>query len=100
SLLFPIGTQFIVLAAIFATLRLLLVERDSGKLAWTISKAVARTSLLVIKLLTAPLVLWVAAVVIPIAATTVLVTVLYGIPDLAGALTLGLTLVALPALSL
>ena len=83
NLLFAIGTQFIVLAAIFATMSLLLAERDSGTLAWTISKPVSRTSVLVSKWLTATLVLWVAAVVIPMAVTTVLVTVLYGLPDLA-----------------
>ena len=83
NLLFAIGTQFIVLAAIFATMSLLIAERDSGTLAWTISKPVSRTSVLVSKWLTATLVLWVAAVVIPLAVTTVLVTVLYGLPDLA-----------------
>ena len=97
NLLFAIGTQFIVLAAIFATMSLLLAERDSGTLAWTISKPVSRTSVLVSKWLTSTLVLWVAAVVIPMAVTTVLVTVLYGLPDLATVITLGVTLIAVPA---
>ena len=56
--------------SIFATMSLLLAERDSGTLAWTISKPVSRTSVLVSKWLTATLVLWVAAVVIPLAVTT------------------------------
>lgn len=97
NLLFAIGTQFIVLAAIFATMSLLLTERDSGTLAWTISKPVSRTSVLVSKWLTATLVLWVAAVVIPITVTTGLVTVLYGPPDLAAVITLGVTMIAVPA---
>ena len=97
NLLFAIGTQFIVLAAIFATMSLLIAERDSGTLAWTISKPVSRTSVLVSKWLTATLVLWVAGVVVPIAVTTVLVTVLYGLPDLGTVITLTVTLIAVPA---
>ena len=76
---------------------LLLAERDSGTLAWTISKPVSRTSVLVSKWLTATLVLWVAAVVIPLAITTALVTVLYGLPDLAIVIALGVTLITVPA---
>jgi hypothetical protein len=98
NILFALGTQFIVLAAIFATMSLLLAERDSGTLAWTISKPVSRTSVLVSKWLTSTLVLWVTAVVIPLALTTVLVTVLYGPPDLAAVIVLGASLVTVPAL--
>ena len=97
NLLFAIGTQFIVLAAIFATMSLLIAERDSGTLAWTISKPVSRTSVLVSKWLTATLVLWAAAVVIPMTLTTVLVTVLYGLPDLTTVIVLGMMLIAVPA---
>jgi hypothetical protein len=97
NVLFAIGTQFIVLAAIFATMSLLLAERDSGTLAWTISKPVSRTSVLVSKWLTSTLMLWVAAVVIPLTFTTVLVTVLYGLPDLAVVIALGVTLITVPA---
>ena len=59
---------------------LLVAERDSGTLAWTISKPVSRTSVLVSKWLTSTLILWVAAVVIPLGLTTAVVTVLYGAP--------------------
>ena len=96
NLVFAIGTQFIVLAAIFATMSLLLAERDSGTLAWTISKPVSRTSVLVSKWLTSTLILWVAAVVIPWF-TTALVTALYGVPDLAVVIALGVTLITVPA---
>ncbi len=98
NILLAISTQFIVLAAIFATMSLLLAERDSGTLAWTISKPVSRTSVLVSKWLTSTLILWVAAVVIPLALTTVLVTVLYGLPDLTAVIALGASLITVPAL--
>ncbi len=97
NVLFALGTQFIALAVIFATMSLLLAERDSGTLAWTISKPVSRTSVLASKWLTATLVLWVVAVIIPLTVTTALVTVLYGLPDLATVIALGLTLVTVPA---
>jgi ABC-2 type transport system permease protein len=97
NILFAIGTQFIVLAAIFATMSLLIAERDSGTLAWTISKPVSRTSVLVSKWLTSTLILWVAAVVVPLTFTTAIVTVLYGLPDLAIVIALGLTLITVPA---
>jgi ABC-2 type transport system permease protein len=97
NVLSAIGTQFIVLAVIFATMSLLIAERDSGTLAWTISKPVSRASVLVSKWLTATLALWVAAVVIPLALTTAIVTVLYGLPDLATMFVLGVTLITVPA---
>jgi ABC-type Na+ efflux pump permease subunit len=98
NLLFAIGTQFIVLAAIFATMSLLVAERDSGTLAWTISKPVSRTSVLVSKWLTSTIILWVAAVVIPLALTTALVTVLHGLPDLAVVAALVVSLITVSAL--
>jgi ABC-type transport system involved in multi-copper enzyme maturation permease subunit len=97
NLLFAIGTQLIVLASIFATMSLLIAERDSGTLAWTISKPVARTSVLVSKWLTATLALWMVAVVGPITVTTMLVTPLYGLPDLAAVAVLSVALVTVPA---
>jgi ABC-2 type transport system permease protein len=97
NVLFAVGTQFIALAVIFATMSLLIAERDSGTLAWTISKPVSRTSVLVSKWLTATLVLWIVAVFVPLAITTVVVTLLYGVPDLATVAVLGMTLVTVPA---
>ncbi|MDQ2965119.1 MAG: ABC transporter permease subunit [Chloroflexota bacterium] len=55
NLMMAIGTQFIVIAVIFATMSLLLAERDGGTLAWTISKPVSRTSVLVSKWITSTL---------------------------------------------
>lgn len=98
NILLAIGTQFIVLATIFATMSLLITERDSGTLAWTISKPVSRTSILLSKWLTSTVILWVTAVVIPLALTTVLATVLYGPPDFAAMIFLGASLITVPAL--
>jgi|1186.fasta_scaffold111935_2 ABC-type transport system involved in multi-copper enzyme maturation permease subunit len=98
NLLAAVGSQFIVIAVIFATMSLLLAERDSGTLAWTISKPVSRTSVLVSKWLTSTAILWIAAVVTPIALTTAVVTVLYGLPDFAVVATLSVALIAVPAL--
>ena len=98
NLLAGIGTQISVLAVIFATMSLLLAERDSGTLAWTISKPVSRTSVLVSKWLTATIVLWVAAFVTPLAITTGLVTILYGAPDMAVVVAIALATVTVPAI--
>ena len=97
NLLIALGTQFIVLAAIFATMSLLVAERDSGTLAWTISKPVSRTSVLVSKWLTSTLILWVAAVLVPLSLTTAVVAILYGAPNLAAVAELGVLLIAVPA---
>jgi ABC-type transport system involved in multi-copper enzyme maturation permease subunit len=98
NLLAGIATQFGVLAVIFATMSLLIAERDSGTLAWTVSKPVSRTSVLVSKWFTATVVLWVAAFVIPITVTAGIVTLLYGTPDLAAVLALCIAVVAVPAM--
>lgn len=97
NVLFAISTQFMVLATIFATMSLLVAERESETLAWTISKPVSRTSVLVSKWLTSTIVLWIAAVVVPLAVTVAVVTVLYGMPDLGVIVALGVMLIALPA---
>lgn len=98
NLMMAVATQFIVIAVVFATMNLLLGERDSGTLAWTVSKPVSRTSVLVSKWLTATIVLWATAVVIPLAATAALVSAIYGMPDLRVVGVLGLALAAVPAL--
>jgi len=98
NLLMAVGTQFSVIAVIFATMSLLVAERDSGTLAWTISKPVSRTSVLVSKWLTATLALWLVAIVIPITVTTAAVTALYGAPDLAVVAELAVLLAMVPAI--
>ena len=76
-----IGTQFVIVAAIFATMSLIAAERESGTLAWTASKPVSRLSIWLSKWITASAMLFVVAVAIPVAVTTAAVVILYGALD-------------------
>jgi ABC-type transport system involved in multi-copper enzyme maturation permease subunit len=98
NVLAPIATQFFILAAIFATISLVIAERESGTLAWTISKPVSRTSVLVSKWASATALVWLTAVVIPLAATVAVVVALYGQPELGIVAVIGLGLVTVVAL--
>jgi ABC-type transport system involved in multi-copper enzyme maturation permease subunit len=89
-----IGTQFSLIAAVFATMSLIVAERDSGTLAWTASKPVSRLSIWLSKWITASAILFVAAVLIPVVVTAVIATALYGPLDLGIVL---LTIVGLQA---
>ena len=81
NFLAAIGTQFVIIAAIFATMSLFATERESGTLAWTASKPVSRLSIWLSKWITASATLFVVAVLIPVAVTTVVVVALYGALD-------------------
>jgi ABC-type transport system involved in multi-copper enzyme maturation permease subunit len=81
NFLAAIGTQFVIVAAIFATMSLFASERDSGTLAWTASKPVSRLSIWMSKWITASATLFVAAVLIPVAVTVAVTVVLYGALD-------------------
>ena len=72
------------IAAIFAVMGLIVGERESGTLAWTASKPVSRSAIWLSKFGVSTAVLWVAAGLIPLAATVALVIALYG-PVPAGA---------------
>jgi ABC-type transport system involved in multi-copper enzyme maturation permease subunit len=98
NLLLAIGTQIFVVVAIFATQSLLVGERESGTLAWTVSKPVSRTSVLVSKWLTSTLMLWLSSIVVPLAVTTALVTALYGVPEPGTIGLMAIALAAVPAL--
>ncbi len=78
NFLAAIGTQFVIMAAIFATMSLMASERESGTLAWTASKPVSRLSIWVSKWITASATLFVAAVLVPVAVTVVVTVALYG----------------------
>jgi ABC-type transport system involved in multi-copper enzyme maturation permease subunit len=93
----PLATQFFILATIFATISLVISERESGTLAWTVSKPVSRSSVLVSKWLSATGLVWLSAVAIPLAATVPVVVGLYGQPDLTATAVLGLGLAAVVA---
>ena len=73
-----ITTQFFVLAAIFASMGLLVAERDRGTLAWVASKPVSRGAIWLSKWVAAGVVVSIAAGIVPMAATFGLVVVLYG----------------------
>ena len=78
-----VSTQIFVVAAIFASMSLLVAEREHGTLAWVASKPVARGGIWISKAASASIVLWFAAVVAPIAIVTAVVTILYGAPPIA-----------------
>ena len=83
NLFTAIGSQIFLFAAIFAAMSLIVRERETGTLAWVASKPVSRTSIWLSKLVSASVVLWIAAGLIPLALTAVVVTLLYGLPSLA-----------------
>jgi ABC-2 type transport system permease protein len=77
-----VSSQIFVVAAIFASMSLLVAERDHGTLAWVASKPVARGGIWISKAVSASLVVWLVAVVAPMAVVTAVVTVLYGVPPI------------------
>lgn len=90
--------QWVVLAAIFASLGLVTPERVSGTLAWTLSKPVGRPALLLAKWVAGAIVLAVTAVVIPLVLSAGVATIAYGsAPDVATVATFGLLLIAVSA---
>ena len=90
--------QWIQFAAIFASIGLLIQERTTGTLAWTLSKPISRSSLLLVKWLVAVVMLTLFGLVLPLAVSVGLATWAYGsTPDLGRVATLGGVLIALPA---
>jgi ABC-2 type transport system permease protein len=90
--------QWVVLAAIFGSIGLLVGERSSGTLAWTLSKPIARPALLVAKWLAAVAVLAVVAVVVPLSVSVAVATWAYGaVPDLPTVARFGVLLLAVAA---
>jgi ABC-type transport system involved in multi-copper enzyme maturation permease subunit len=83
NLFVAVSAGLFVLVAIFAVASLIARERDSGTLAWVASMPVSRTSIWLSKWLSAGVVLVTAAVLLPIGVTTLAVTAMYGLPDLA-----------------
>ena len=82
NLMAAVGSQIFVLAAIFAAMSLLVVERERGTLAWVASKPVARPAIWVAKFVAGATVVSLAAGLVPLAITVALVIVLYGAPAL------------------
>ena len=75
-----VGSQIFIVAAVFASMSLLVAERDSGALAWLASKPVARGGIWASKAVAAAAMLWLVAAIIPLAIVTAIVTILYGAP--------------------
>jgi ABC-type transport system involved in multi-copper enzyme maturation permease subunit len=90
--------QWIVFASIFASIGMLIKERDSGTLSWTLSKPVSRSALLLAKWLAGPVMLTIFGLVIPLAWSMAVATFAYGsLPDLGAIATMGGWMVAIPA---
>ncbi|HEX5824842.1 MAG TPA: ABC transporter permease subunit [Candidatus Limnocylindrales bacterium] len=98
NLLIAAGSQIFVIAAIFASMSLLVSERDRGTLAWVASKPVSRTSIWISKFASATVVLWVVAGIVPIALTGIVLAVLYGAPSITGLVLIALGIGAAIAL--
>lgn len=82
NLLVAISSQIFVLAAILAVVSLIVAERQSGTLSWTASKPVSRSAIWLSKWLSASGILALTAGLLPLAATTAVVVVLYGAPPI------------------
>jgi ABC-type transport system involved in multi-copper enzyme maturation permease subunit len=78
SLIGPVSTHVFVIAAIFAVIALITAERESGTLAWTASKPVSRSGIWLAKFASATGIMWLAAGILPLVGTVVVVVVLYG----------------------
>jgi ABC-type transport system involved in multi-copper enzyme maturation permease subunit len=90
--------QWIVFASIFASIGMLVSERSSGTLAWTLSKPVSRSALLLAKWSAGTLMLTAFGLVIPLAWTMGIATFAYGeLPNPATIAEFGLLLAAAPA---
>jgi ABC-type transport system involved in multi-copper enzyme maturation permease subunit len=73
-----IGSQIFVVVAVFASMSLLVAERDHGTLSWVASKPVSRSAIWVSKWTAASVVIAFAAGIVPLAVVVAVVAVLYG----------------------
>ena len=90
--------QTVALIAVVATMALVSAERDRGTLAWSLTNPVSPTSVIAAKFVAAMIVFSLAAVVIPLAVSVILATVVYGgLPNLTTVGTFGLVFLTLPA---
>jgi len=90
--------QTVALITVVATMALLSSERDRGTLGWSLTNPVSPTSIIAAKFVAAILVLAVAGVMLPMAVSIGLATVVYGsLPNLAIVGTFGVLFLALPS---
>ena len=78
NFLAAIGSQIFVMVAIFASMSLLVAERERGTLSWVASKPVSRGAIWVAKWTASAAVVSIVAGIVPLAVTFGLVVVLYG----------------------
>ena len=78
NLVAALATQIFVIAAIFAVASLIVVERETGTLAWVASKPVSRRSIWLSKWISSTAILAIAAALVPLIVTTGVVMALYG----------------------
>ncbi|HEX9551080.1 MAG TPA: ABC transporter permease subunit [Candidatus Limnocylindrales bacterium] len=90
--------QWVTVAAILATIGALTQERATGTLAWTLSKPVSRSSVLLAKWAAGVAVLSIFSVVLPLAVSMGVATLAYGsVPDVVAVAKYGLVLTGIPA---
>jgi ABC-2 type transport system permease protein len=78
NLLAALATQIFIVATVFGVASLIVLERDSGTLAWVASKPVARGAIWLSKWVSSTVILAIAAGLVPLAVTTAVVVALYG----------------------
>ena len=90
--------QWVAFAAIFASIGILIQERSTGTLAWTLSKPVSRNAMLLAKWAASVIMLAIFSIVLPLGVSVVVATIAYGsVPDLVVVAKFAATLVAIPA---
>ena len=94
-------TPFEGFLVILATISLMTLERDRGTLAWSLSKPLSRTSVLLAKWIAAFVVLTAVTIVLPMVIQVVVATIAYGaVPNLATVASFGFIYLGLVALYL
>ncbi len=91
--------QWVTVAAILTSIGILTQERATGTLAWTLSKPVSRTSVLLAKWAAGLVMLSIFSVILPLVLATVVATLAYGsVPELDVVARYGFVLMGVPAL--
>jgi ABC-2 type transport system permease protein len=89
-----VGAQFFILVAIFAVASLVVRERESGTLAWVASKPVSRSSIFLAKWIAATAMLAILAAIVPLGITAAIAVPMYGMPDSAPLIAVGIGMIA------
>jgi len=88
----------VALIAVVATMALMSAERDRGTLAWSLTNPVSPTSIIAAKFIAAMVVFSATAIILPLAVSVGIATVVYGgLPDLSIVGTFTLLYLTLPA---